>query len=294
MVITTENLGKCFGRTLAVSGVSLGVVEGEVFGFLGPNGAGKTTTIRLLLGFLRPSTGTATVLGCDAWRETARVHEQVGYLPGDARLYDFMTGTEFLTLMARLRGQRDLSAGRELAERLELDLCRRIKTYSRGTRQKLGLVQALMPSPRLLVLDEPTASLDPLVQEEVYAILREQRAAGATVFFSSHVLSEVEKLCDRVGIIRRGQVVAVETVAALRARATRRVRVTLAEPAPGALLSPPELPGAALVSRDGATLTFTVRGDINAVVRRLAELRLSDVTIEPARLEELFFGYYES
>src|SRR5262249_12834277 len=143
VVISTDNLGKRFGRTLAVSGVSLGVGEGEIFGFLGPNGAGKTTTIRLLLGFLRPSAGRATVLGCDAWREAARVHEQVGYLPGDARLYDFMTGTGFLTMMARLRGQRDISAGRALAERLGLDLSPRIKTYSRGTRQKLGLVQAL-------------------------------------------------------------------------------------------------------------------------------------------------------
>jgi ABC-2 type transport system ATP-binding protein len=289
MVITTDNLGKSFGRVLAVSNLSLAIAEGEIFGFLGPNGAGKTTTMRLLLGFLRPSTGTATVLGWDAWRQAARAHEQVGYLPGDARLYDFMTGTEFLTLMARLRGRGEIGPGRRLAERLGLDLSRRIKTYSRGTRQKLGLVQALMHAPRLLILDEPTASLDPLIQEDVYEILREQRAAGATVFFSSHVLSEVEKVCDRVGIIRRGQLVALETVEGLRARATRRVRVTLAEPPAGPL----ELPGTAQVSEEGATLTFAVRGDINPVVRRLAELHLEDVTIEPARLEEVFFDYYD-
>lgn len=289
MVITTNNLGKSFGRVAAVSGLSLEVGEGEVFGFLGPNGAGKTTTIRLLLGFLRPSAGTATVLGRDAWREAARAHEQIGYLPGDARLYDFMTGAEFLTLMARLRGLREIGPGRRLAERLGLDLSRRIKTYSRGTRQKLGLVQALMHAPRLVVLDEPTASLDPLIQEEVYEILREQRAAGATVFFSSHVLSEVEKLCDRVGIIRRGQLAAVETVEGLRSRARRVVRVTLAE-APAA---PLELPGATRTGEEGATLTFAVRGDINAVVRTLAALPLADVTIEPARLEDIFFDYYD-
>jgi ABC-2 type transport system ATP-binding protein len=289
MVITTDNLGKSFGRVRAVSNLSLAIAEGEIFGFLGPNGAGKTTTMRLLLGLLRPSTGTATVLGWDAWRHAARAHEQVGYLPGDARLYDFMTGTEFLTLMARLRGRGEIGPGRRLAERLGLDLSRRIKTYSRGTRQKLGLVQALMHAPRLIILDEPTASLDPLVQEDVYEILREQRAAGATVFFSSHVISEVEKICDRVGIIRRGQLVAVETVEGLRARATRRVRVTLAEPPAGTL----QLPGAVQVSEEGATLTFAVRGDINPVVRRLAELHLADVTIEPARLEEVFFDYYD-
>jgi ABC-2 type transport system ATP-binding protein len=289
MVITTDNLGKSFGQVLAVSNLSLEIAEGEIFGFLGPNGAGKTTTMRLLLGLLRPSAGTATVLGRDAWRQAAPAHEQVGYLPGDARLYDFMTGTEFLTLIARLRGRREIGPGRRLAERLGLDLSRRVKTYSRGTRQKLGLVQALMHAPRLLILDEPTASLDPLVQEDVYEILREQRAAGATVFFSSHVISEVEKVCDRVGIIRRGQLVAVETVEGFRARATRRVRVTLAEPAAG----PITLPGAAPVSEEGATLTFAVRGDINPVVRRLAELPLADVTIEPARLEEVFFDYYD-
>ena len=247
MVITTDNLGKSFGRVRAVSNLSLAIAEGEIFGFLGPNGAGKTTTMRLLLGLLRPSTGTATVLGWDAWRQAARAHERVGYLPGDARLYDFMTGTEFLTLMARLRGRGEIGPGRRLAEHLGLDLSRRIKTYSRGTRQKLGLVQALMHAPQLLILDEPTASLDPLVQEDVYEVLREQRAAGATVFFSSHVISEVEKVCDRVGIIRRGQLVAVETVEGLRARATRRVRVTLAEPPAGTL----QLPGAVQVSEEG-------------------------------------------
>jgi ABC-2 type transport system ATP-binding protein len=289
MVITTDNLGKSFGRVLAVSNLSLNIAEGEIFGFLGPNGAGKTTTIRLLLGFLRPSTGTAAVLGWDAWREAARAHEQVGYLPGDPRLYDFMTGMEFLTLMARLRGRGEIGPGRRLAERLGLDLSCRIKTYSRGTRQKLGLVQVLMHAPRLLILDEPTASLDPLVQEDIYEILREQRATGATVFFSSHVLSEVEKVCDRVGIIRRGQLVAVETVEVLRARASRRVRVTLAQPP----ACPLELPGATLVSAEGTNLTFTVRGDINRVVRRLAELDLADVTVEPARLEEVFLDYYD-
>src|SRR5262245_58356107 len=153
MVITTNNLSKFFGRVPAVSDLSLQIAEGEIFGFLGPNGAGKTTTIRLLLGFLRPSAGTATVLGWDAWREGARAHEQVGYLPGDARLYGFMTGAEFLALLARLRGREDVEAGRRLAERLGLDLSRRIKTYSRGMRQKLGLLQAMVHAPRLLVLD---------------------------------------------------------------------------------------------------------------------------------------------
>jgi ABC-2 type transport system ATP-binding protein len=289
MVITTKNLGKSFGSVRALSGLSLEIAEGEIFGFLGPNGAGKTTTIRLLLGFLRPSAGSATILGWDSWREPARAHEEIGYLPGDVRLYDFMTGAAFLTLMARLRGRWEIDSGRRLAERLGLDLSRRIKTYSRGTRQKLGLVQALMHTPRLLVLDEPTASLDPLVQEEVYDILREQRAAGTTVFFSSHVLSEVEKVCDRVGIIRSAQLAAVKTVEDLRACAPRRIRVMLAERP----VRPIELPGAAQVSADGATLTFDIRGDINPLVRRLAELQLADLTIEPARLEDIFFDFYE-
>jgi ABC-2 type transport system ATP-binding protein len=289
MVITTDKLGKSFGSVRALSGLSLEIAGGEIFGFLGPNGAGKTTTIRLLLGFLRPSAGSATILGWDSWRDSARAHEETGYLPGDVRLYDFRTGAEFLMLMARLRGRWEIDYGRRLAERLGLDLSRRIKTYSRGTRQKLGLVQALMHAPRLLVLDEPTAGLDPLVQEEVYDILREQRAAGTTVFFSSHVLSEVEKVCDRVGIIRSGQLVEVKAVEDLRACAPRRMRVTLAEPPVDAI----ELPGAALISSDGATLTFDIRGNINPLVRRLAELQLADLTIEPARLEDVFFDFYE-
>jgi ABC-2 type transport system ATP-binding protein len=290
MVITTKSLSKCFGAVPAVSGLSLQIAEGEIFGFLGPNGAGKTTTIRLLLGFLRPSGGTATVLGRDAWREAAQAHEQIGYLPGDVRLYDFMTGADFLALMARLRGLRGIAAGRQLAERLGLDLAPRIKTYSRGTRQKLGLVQALMHVPRLILLDEPTASLDPLVQEDVYEILREQRAAGASVFFSSHVLSEVEKVCDRVAIIRGGQLAALETVEGLRERAARRVRVTLAAPPPGRF----ELAGATPLSADGATFTFAVRGDVNPVIRQLAGLQLADVAIEPPRLEDLFLDYYHA
>jgi ABC-2 type transport system ATP-binding protein len=288
MVIVTRNLFKSFRSTRAVSDLCLEIAEAEIFGFLGPNGAGKTTTIRLLLGFLRPTCGTATVLGQDSWRDSARVHEEVGYLPGDARPYDFLTGREFLTLLARLRGRPDIRRGEALAERLGLDLSRRIKTYSRGTRQKLGIVQALQHEPRLIVLDEPTASLDPLVQEDVFDLLREERAAGRTVFFSSHVLSEVEKICDRVGIIRAGKLAAMETVEGLRARAARYVRVNFEGTPPAGFV----LPGATDVEVDASSLRFTYRGEAEALLRRLAELAPLDVTIEPARLEEVFFDYY--
>ena len=291
-IIETFNLTKSYGRVNALSDLSLQIHEGEIFGFLGPNGAGKTTTIRLLLGFLKPTQGRATILGLDTWRDAVRVHEQVGYVPGDVRLYEYMTGQQFLDMLNGLRRVGNgLRAVPILAERLQLDLSRRIKTYSKGMKQKLGLIQALMHEPRLLILDEPTAALDPLMQEELYAILRERQRQGATVFFSSHILSEVEKICNRVGIVRAGRLVNVGSVDDVKHLQMRRVEVTFSE---GAIpMDQLKRLGLSVHKSDDHTCTFTVRGDIDPVVKLLAQYRVESLTVEPLSLEDVFFEFYK-
>ena len=224
-LIETRGLTRRYGERVGLEDVDLAVGEGTVFGFLGPNGAGKTTAIRLLLGFLRPSAGSASVLGLDCWRDSHEIKRDVGYLPSDLRLWPWMTAESALRVAGRVRG-RDLGpAGRALAERFEMEPDVRVRAMSRGMRQKLGVVLALAHDPRLLVLDEPTGGLDPLMQDELTSALRERAEAGCTVFFSSHTLSEVEATCDRVAIVRRGRIVADETLEVLRGRARRRVEV---------------------------------------------------------------------
>jgi ABC-2 type transport system ATP-binding protein len=229
--IETQALGKRYGRHPALVDLDLRVERGEVFGFIGPNGAGKTTTIRLLLDLIRPSAGTARVLGLDARRDGVEVRRRVGYLPGDLALYEDLTAAEQLAYLARLRGLPGLDV-RPLAERLSLDLHRPIRALSRGNRQKVGLVQAFMHDPELLILDEPTSGLDPLIQHEFAAMVGEARERGRTVFLSSHVLGDVERLADRVGLLRAGRLVLVDDVGALKARVTRRIELHFETPPP--------------------------------------------------------------
>ena len=274
----------------ALNDLSISVRRGEIFGFLGPNGAGKSTTIRLLLGYLHPSAGRATVLGLDAVRESVAIRRRVGYLPGGIALYDGMTGEDVLDYLGRLYG-REPTRRRHLVERLELSertLRRKVRDYSRGMRQKLGIIQALQHDPELAILDEPSEGLDPLMQRAFYAILEELRHEGRTIFFSSHVLSEVERVCDRVAIIRRGELVALQDVASLLAQRRRHVEMRLAGPAP-VLVDVPGVSGVAL--RDGR-LTCQLEGDVAPFLRAIAGAPISDLTIEPAHLEEAFLEFY--
>jgi ABC-2 type transport system ATP-binding protein len=290
-VVETRRLAKRYGTVDALVDLDLVVGRGEILGYLGPNGAGKTTTIRLLLGLLHPSAGEARAFGLDCWRESVEVRRRLGYLPGDVRLYDGLTGRRFLALFARLRrcGPTVRTAAEELAERLRLDLSRRIKTYSKGMKQKLGLIQAFMHDPELLILDEPTSALDPLVQQDLYALLRERRQAGATVFFSSHVLSEVEKVCDRVAIVRDGRLLAVRQVSELAELHLRRVRVRFADPARGASA----LRAAGFAPEERAEVwELTLRGEIDPLLRTLARQKVTALTVEPLSLEEVFLRFY--
>jgi ABC-2 type transport system ATP-binding protein len=280
------------GRSIrALDDVSLDVREGEIFGFLGPNGAGKSTFIRLLLGFLHPTAGRASVLGLDSGRDSVAIRRRVGYLPGGIALYDGLTGERHLDYLAELAGRPSVRRA-ELCDRLELrerTLRRPIRDYSRGMRQKIGIVQALQHDPELAILDEPSEGLDPLMQRAFYEILDEVQAAGRTVFFSSHVLSEVERVCDRVAIVRGGRLVALEDVGTLLQRRRRRVEIRLSGVAP-------DLSAVAGVSDllvDGDRLTCALEGDPRPFLAALQGAPVADLTIEPARLEDAFLELYE-
>ena len=288
-VVEIEGLEKRYGGHPALRGLDLRVPEGVVYGFLGPNGSGKTTTMRILLGLLRTDAGRVRLLGGDPWAEGARVRQEVGYLPSGAGLFGRMRGAQLLDHLSRLDGRPPVLRERACrALRLsDADLDRQVRTYSRGMRQKLGLVTALQHDPRLLVLDEPTEGLDPLVQEGLLELLRERRAAGRTVLFSSHVLSEVEELCDRAAIVRAGRIVREGTIEALRAGRGRRVRLV---PADGQ--EPPRLPDAELVETRGRELVYRHAGPVAALLAALAGLRPEEVSIETPRLEEIFLDEY--
>jgi ABC-2 type transport system ATP-binding protein len=292
LAIQTQALTKSYGKLQALRGVDLEVKRGEVFGFLGPNGSGKTTTIRCLLDLIRPDGGTLRVLGRDPQRESMVVRAQIGYLPGELHIDESFTVEAALRFFSRLRGnQVDWAYVRQLADRLSLDLQLRFKNLSKGNKQKVGIVQALMAHPALLMLDEPTSGLDPLMQQQVLRAIRAAQASGATVFFSSHVLSEVEEIADRVGIIRRGVVAEVADPQALIDRALRRVRVRFKQPIdPGALT---RLPGVTLIDRsDGSSILLNVAGDMDQLIKTLAAYPVIEVDTERPSLEEIFLAYY--
>jgi ABC-2 type transport system ATP-binding protein len=289
--IRTEGLTKTYGRKVrGIEDVSLEVGEGEVFGFLGPNGAGKTTTIRTLLGLMRPTGGRAEVFGLDVRRRSVEVRESVGNLPGEFTLEDRMTGEGLLRFFARLRGVSDLGYAWELAGRLGADLKRPMRRLSRGNKQKIGLVQAMFHRPPLLILDEPTGGLDPLVQEEFLDIIEEVRGEGRTVFFSSHVLAEVERVCDRVGIIREGQLVDVEPTRALVDKAFRHVVLTFDAPVDPRPFG--GLRGVEDVRAQGSQVSFTLYEAPDEMVKLAAQHRLVSMEYERPTLEEIFLTYY--
>ena len=289
-VIQVERLTKSYGKQRGVIELEFGVHPGEIFGYLGPNGAGKTTTIRTLLDFIRPTSGRATLLGHDSNRDSVEIHRRVGYLPGEFSLYDHLTGGEYLTYLANLRGGVPPDQISSLAQRLNLDLSMRIKSLSHGNRQKVGLIQAFMHRPELLILDEPTSGLDPLIQQVFYGLLAETRADGRTVFLSSHVMPEVERVCDRVGIIREGRLVAVEDIGDLRAKELRTLEIHFGDP-----VAPSEfagVPGVREVEPVGDALRITVAGEMDAVIKRAAGFAIVDLKSHEPTLEEIFLTFY--
>jgi len=289
-VVSAEHLSKDYGRDRGVVDLGFEVEAGEVFGYLGPNGAGKTTTIRLLLDLIRPSAGRVQLFGLDARRNGPQARARVGYLPGDLRLYDRLTAREHLRYFASLRGMDGLGDGERLAERLDLELDRPIRALSKGNRQKVGLVQALMHRPELAVFDEPTAGLDPLVQQVVYQLVRETTADGRTVFVSSHVLSEVQHIADRVALIRDGRLVLVDTVETLRQRALTRVEVTFAEAPPAGTFD--TVAGVHEVGRNGRVVQLTLEGSADPLVKALARYEVHALDSHEADLEDVFLELY--
>jgi ABC-2 type transport system ATP-binding protein len=289
-VIVTEKLTKSYGEHRGIIDVDLAVAAGEAFGFLGPNGAGKTTTIRTLLDHIRPTSGRATIFGIETTVDPVSIHRRIGYLPGEFVLYDKLTGGQTLEYFANLRGGVDAAYQRQLIERLEVDPSRKFREYSKGNKQKIGLVIALQHRPDLLLLDEPTSGLDPLIQQEFYAVIREAKAEGRTVFLSSHILSEVERTCDRVAIIRDGRLARVDRTEALRDLAHHQVELVFTGTAPADEFR--SLPGVSDVVAEDHTLRMRVSGSITPVVRAAARHELADFVSREPSLEETFLAEY--
>jgi ABC-2 type transport system ATP-binding protein len=287
--IRTEGLSKRYGSTLALDSLDLAVEPGEVYGYLGPNGAGKTTTIRLLLGLHRPSAGRAEIFGVDVWRDPVAAHKRLAYVAGEPFLWSSLTGAETLAYLARLRDGVDDAYRDVLIERFKLDTAKKIRALSKGNRQKVQLVGAFASRADLLVLDEPTGGLDPLMEVAFRETVEEARQRGQTVFLSSHILSEVEALCDRVGILRRGSLVDQGTLAELRHLAAQTVEVTFAGPPPDL----PALPGISSVRAGPSALRFEVTGEIRPLLDALAGKPVVDLVTREPSLEEIFLHHYD-
>jgi ABC-2 type transport system ATP-binding protein len=289
--IETRRLTKDYGGGRGLFDLDLRVAEGEVFGYLGPNGAGKSTTIRLLMGLIHATRGTASIFGLDCVRRSVEVKRLVGYLPGELPQFGGLRGRDIVGHFGALRGGVDQGRVKEIAERFDLDLGLRFREYSSGNKRKLGILLAFMHRPRLLILDEPSNGLDPLNQQEFYQLVGEARREGATVFLSSHVLSEVEHVCQRVGIIRRGRLVEVARLEDLHRMHVRRVEVSFADGAQPQRLE--HLPGIEGLRTDGRQVTFTWRGSLEPLIEALAGRRVVDLVSHEPTLEEVFLAYYE-
>ena len=290
LVVSTSNLTKYYGKQCGIEAINLEVRKGEVFGYLGPNGAGKTTTIRILLDFIRPSIGSANLFGFDSRIDSVETRRLIGYLPGELSMYGNLNGYELLHYVASLRGNVELNYAIELAKRMDCDLTRHLKTLSHGNRQKLGLIQAFMHKPQLIILDEPTIGLDPLMQQEFYRLIEEARNDGRTVFLSSHILPEVERVCDRVGIIRAGKLAAVESVETLKSRAVRRLEIHFAKAIPEESFA--SITGVQNVVISDSVLKCTVVGSLDALVKTAARYEVINIISHEPSLEEVFLTYY--
>ncbi|HHB51498.1 MAG TPA: ABC transporter ATP-binding protein [Saprospiraceae bacterium] len=289
-VISVENLTKLYGNSIGVSNINFSVNSGEIFGFLGPNGAGKTTTIRIMLDLLRPTSGMIKIFGKKVQNDSIHIRSLTGYLPGNFSTFTGMTGNEFLRFVSL---QRKLSFLRpqRLYERFELtsgDLSKKLSQLSQGMLQKLGIIQAVMHNPKLLILDEPTNGLDPLMQEEFYHLLLEMQGKGCTIFFSSHNLSEVEKICHRIGVIRNGEIVALETLQNLKKKRYRKLKLTLGKPISGLTIK-----NADIISKNGSVYEFLIKGDTKNLINELNNLPVEDFIFPEPSLDEVFRAYYK-
>jgi ABC-2 type transport system ATP-binding protein len=289
IAIGTERLSKRYGSTLALDGLDLAVNAGEVYGYLGPNGSGKTTTIRLLLGLHRPSGGRAELFGIDAWREPVAAHRRVAYVAGEPFLWPALTSAETFEFLARVRGGTDVAYRDLLTERFQLDTSKKVRALSKGNRQKVQLIAAFATRAELLILDEPTSGLDPLMEVAFRATVNEARGRGQTVFLSSHILSEVEALCDRVGILRAGRLVDEGTLSELRHLSAQTIEVTFDGQAP----SLPRLPGVQVTSAGTNALRFEVTGSVGSLLAALAEHPVIALSSREPSLEEIFLHHYD-
>ncbi|MES0361549.1 MAG: ABC transporter ATP-binding protein [Anaerolineales bacterium] len=289
-VIETKGLSVYYGRHRGILDVDLNIEKGEVFGFLGPNGAGKTTTQRVLMDVIRPTAGEARMFGKDCQKEGVAARDRVGYLPGELSLYDNMKARQFFKMYFSLqKSNTDPTYWQTLADRLDLDTTRKIRELSRGNKQKVGVVAAFMNKPELLILDEPTSGLDPLLQQTVMELVRETNQAGATIFFSSHMLSEVEVVCDRVGIIRDGQLVTTERVQDLTTQRFKRVRFKFATPPPADAFTQD---GVTETTRDEQDVTLEIYEGLDKVMETAVRFGILDIETIPVSLEEIFLAYY--
>lgn len=287
-VIEIKNLKKYFGKTKAVDNISFSVERGEIFGFLGPNGAGKTTTIRCMMDFIRPDGGLINILGKDAQREAVVLKKSIGYLSGNARLYKKWIGQEHINFVRGLNGKNDIA--NDLIKRLDFNPKVKAKNLSSGNRQKLSVILALMFQPEILILDEPTLALDPLLQNVIYELLEEAVKRGATVFMSSHNLAEVDRICHRIGIIKQGKMVAIENIQGMK---DKKMHTVYAHFAGHFNKNDFNTDGMQIIHESAETVTFNVKGDINAVIKKLSAYQLKDIHITQASLEEIFLEFYQ-
>ncbi|MBA2392654.1 MAG: ABC transporter ATP-binding protein [Ktedonobacteraceae bacterium] len=288
--IQIAGLQKTYGKIQAVKGITISVERGEIFGFLGPNGAGKTTTIRCMLDVIRPTAGTIRVLGLDAQHDTHALHQRIGYLPGDVRLPGSMTGKQVISYFSRLQGLEPVMLD-ELVERFDVEMKRPLKGYSKGMRQKIGIVLAFMCDPEVLILDEPTSGLDPLLQRTFNEFLLQEQQRGKTIFMSSHIMSDVEKVCQRVAVIRQGEIVTIEEVEKLRQKAGQRVTVEFGDPVSADELAC--IPGVSNVTSTNHMYHFNVGGSMDALIKALSRHEVLRLQAEEAPLEEVFLQFYE-
>ncbi|MEN8234478.1 MAG: ABC transporter ATP-binding protein [Actinomycetota bacterium] len=291
IAIHTEGLTKHYGDVHALVDLDLDIRSGEIFGFLGPNGAGKTTMIRTILDEIRPTAGTASILGMDSHKQSVEIRRHIGYVPGDLAMYPNLTGRDTLTYFANLRGGVDWSYVDELAERFDADLSKKVGDLSSGNRQKIGIIQAFMNRPETLIMDEPSNGLDPLMQREFQSLMRGVAANGSTIFLSSHTLSEVQRVADRVGIIRHGHLIALEAVTSLRSKGIRKVDLFFDEPVDAEVFGP--LPGVRDVTVENHHVTLSFSGQMETLLKVVTEkYRLLDITTQEADLEEIFLTFY--